>query len=357
MVEVSQRYSNLEFDLEEGRRGSRYSHVEEISDKNLPAPKSALVVNNNAAAVYLSLQTHALGKEVIVSRGQLVEIGGSFRIPDVMARSGAMLVEVGATNKTHLHGITRTPSPKRPGMLLKVHTSNFQIVGFTAEVPLEELVKLGREHDIPVMEDLGSGCFLDLSRYGLKREPTVQETMRAGADICHLQRRQTAGRAPGRTHSGEGRIHRSHQEKSRQPGFPHRQTHAGRAGSDAHAVPPRRRRHALNPDAGHDMRVPRNACNRGPAGWRGGSEKRWGKRASGNNGRSASGSAAARCPSRTCPPGWWRSSPAVRVRGQIGKAVAGRYEIPVICRIEQEKALYGRAHDTGRRIPDYRTGV
>jgi len=182
MVEVSERYSNLEFDLDEGRRGSRYSHVEEIL-KELTGAESALVVNNNAAAVYLSLQTHATGKEVIVSRGQLVEIGGSFRIPEVMARSGATLVEVGATNKTHYRDYANAVT-ENTGMLLKVHTSNFQIVGFTAEVPLEELVALGREHGVPVMEDLGSGCFLDLSKYGLKREPTVQETVQAGADIC-----------------------------------------------------------------------------------------------------------------------------------------------------------------------------
>ena len=181
VVELSEHYSNLEFDLEAGRRGSRYSHVESLLQE-LTGAEAALVVNNNAAAVYLSLQTHAQGKEVIVSRGQLVEIGGSFRIPDVMARSGAILVEVGATNKTHLHDYQNALT-ENTGMLLKVHTSNFQIIGFTAEVALEELVKLGREHAIPVMEDLGSGCFLDLSRYGLKKEPTVQEALDAGADI------------------------------------------------------------------------------------------------------------------------------------------------------------------------------
>lgn len=181
VVELSEHYSNLEFDLEAGRRGSRYSHVESLLQE-LTGAEAALVVNNNAAAVYLALQTHAQGKEVIVSRGQLVEIGGSFRIPDVMARSGATLVEVGATNKTHLHDYQNAIT-ENTGMLLKVHTSNFQIIGFTAEVVLEELVKLGKQHNIPVMEDLGSGCFLDLSRYGLKKEPTVQETLDAGADI------------------------------------------------------------------------------------------------------------------------------------------------------------------------------
>ena len=181
MLEVSDHYSNLEFDLAEGRRGSRYSHVESLL-RELTGAQSALVVNNNAAAVYLALQTHAKGKEVIVSRGQLVEIGGSFRIPEVMERSGAHLVEVGATNKTHLFDYERAVTDNT-GMLLKVHTSNFQIVGFTAEVSLPELVKLGKNRNIPVMEDLGSGCFIDLSKYGLKGEPTVQQTLNAGLDL------------------------------------------------------------------------------------------------------------------------------------------------------------------------------
>ncbi len=182
MVEVSRGYSNLEFDLDRGERGSRYSHVEGIL-RELTGAESALVVNNNAAAVYLSLGTLAVGREVIVSRGQLVEIGGSFRIPDVMARSGAKLVEVGATNKTHLRDY-RAAVTEQTGLLLKVHTSNYQIVGFTSEVPLEEMVTLGRELNVPVMEDLGSGCFMDLSRFGLRKEPTVQETVKTGVDIC-----------------------------------------------------------------------------------------------------------------------------------------------------------------------------
>jgi L-seryl-tRNA(Ser) seleniumtransferase len=181
LVEVSENYSNLEFDLLEGQRGSRYSHVEGIL-KELTQAEAALVVNNNAAAVYLALQTHAQGKEVIVSRGELVEIGGSFRIPEVMARSGSVLVEVGTTNKTHLpdyeHAITSNTR-----IILKVHKSNFEIVGFTEEVSLAELVQLGSKHGIMVMEDLGSGCFVDLSKYGLKNEPTVRETLAAGVDL------------------------------------------------------------------------------------------------------------------------------------------------------------------------------
>lgn len=174
-------YSNLEFDLEAGQRGSRYSHVEDLLTE-LTGAEAALVVNNNAAAVLLALDSLAKGKEVIVSRGQLVEIGGSFRIPEVMTRSGAILREVGTTNKTHMRdyeaGLT-----DQTALLLKVHTSNYRIVGFTAEVPLEDLVALGRRHSLPVMEDLGSGSFIDVSRFGLEKEPTVVEVVRTGADV------------------------------------------------------------------------------------------------------------------------------------------------------------------------------
>ena len=174
-------YSNLEYDLSKGKRGSRYSHVEEIL-LELTGAEGAMVVNNNAAAVLIALETMAGGREVIVSRGQLVEIGGSFRIPDVMRKSGATLVEVGATNRTHLRDYETAIGPET-ALLLKVHQSNYQIVGFTKEVTLAELVELGRKYDLPVMEDLGSGCFIDFSRYGLKKEPTVQEVLAQGADL------------------------------------------------------------------------------------------------------------------------------------------------------------------------------
>ena len=141
-----------------------------------------MVVNNNAAAVLIALETLAKGKEVVVSRGQLVEIGGAFRIPDVMRKSGATMVEVGTTNKTHLKDYEEAIGPDT-ALLLKVHTSNFQIVGFTEEVPLPDLVNLGRKHDIPVMEDLGSGCLLDFSNYGMIREPTVQESLEQGVGV------------------------------------------------------------------------------------------------------------------------------------------------------------------------------
>ncbi|MFH1954642.1 MAG: L-seryl-tRNA(Sec) selenium transferase [Pseudomonadota bacterium] len=174
-------YSNLEFDLGKGKRGSRYVHVEEIL-KELTSAEAAMVVNNNAAAVLIALETLAKGREVVVSRGQLVEIGGSFRIPDVMRKSGAKMVEVGTTNKTHLKDYEEVIGPQT-SLLLKVHTSNFQVVGFTEEVPLPELAKLGERHGIPVMEDLGSGCLVDFSSYGLVREPTVQEALAQGADL------------------------------------------------------------------------------------------------------------------------------------------------------------------------------
>jgi len=174
-------YSNLEFNLTTGNRGSRYDHVDQLLCE-LTGAEAALVVNNNAAAVLIALETVAQGKEVIVSRGQLVEIGGSFRIPEIMARSGARLVEVGATNRTHLHDYQEAITDET-ALLLRVHCSNYRIIGFTSEVPDSDLVGLGRAHDIAVMEDLGSGCLIDLSTFGLAKEPTVQEVVASGMDI------------------------------------------------------------------------------------------------------------------------------------------------------------------------------
>lgn len=179
--EVSRGYSNLEYDIERGKRGLRYDHVKEILCK-LTGAEDALAVNNNAAAVLLVLNTLAEGKEVIVSRGELIEIGGEFRIPEVMKRSGAVLREVGTTNRTRLWDYEEAINEKT-GLILKVHTSNFRIVGFTEEADLPPLVKLGREKNIPVMNDMGSGCLLELDRYGLKREPTVMDSLAAGADV------------------------------------------------------------------------------------------------------------------------------------------------------------------------------
>ncbi len=174
-------YSNLEFNLESGTRGSRYSLVEDIICQ-LTGAEAALVVNNNAAAVLIALDTLAKGREVIVSRGQLVEIGGSFRIPDVMQKSGAILQEVGATNRTHLYDYQRAIT-ENTVLLLRVHTSNFRIIGFTSEVSAEQMVKLAQENNLTTMEDLGSGSLIDLSQFGFPKEPTVQEIVKAGVDV------------------------------------------------------------------------------------------------------------------------------------------------------------------------------
>jgi L-seryl-tRNA(Ser) seleniumtransferase len=178
---VAGRYSNLEFDIGTGKRGSRYRAVEDILCE-ITGAQAAMVVNNNAAAVLLCLDTLARGKEVVVSRGELVEIGGSFRIPDVMARTGAILKEVGTTNRTHMKDYAQAIH-EATGLLLKVHTSNYRVEGFTASVPLGELVALGKSQGVTVMEDLGSGTLMDFSRYGMQYEPTVQESVASGADV------------------------------------------------------------------------------------------------------------------------------------------------------------------------------
>lgn len=181
LSEVVTSYSNLEYDLEEGKRGERYSHFEKLICK-ITGAEAAMAVNNNAAAVMLVLSSMAAEKEVIVSRGELVEVGGKFRIPDVMKSSNAHLVEIGTTNKTHLEDYEDAIS-ENTGAFLKVHTSNFKILGFTESVSIEELCKLGREKDIPVIEDIGSGVLIDLSKYGLEYEPTVQDSIKAGVDV------------------------------------------------------------------------------------------------------------------------------------------------------------------------------
>lgn len=181
ITETARMYSNLELDLESGKRGLRHDLVADLLCQ-LTGAEAAMAVNNNAGAVYLALTALAQGREGVVSRGELVEIGGAFRIPDVMAASGVRLVEVGTTNKTHPRDYHNAIT-EETGLFLKVHTSNFRVVGFTSQVSGAELVEIARPHGIAVMEDLGSGMLFDLSEYGLPREPTVAEAVAAGIDV------------------------------------------------------------------------------------------------------------------------------------------------------------------------------
>jgi len=178
---IAMGYSNLEYDLDLGKRGKRYAHIKRLL-REVTGAEDGFAVNNNAAAVLLCLSTFAKGREVIVSRGELVEIGGSFRVPDVMAQSGALLREVGTTNKTHMRDYENAVG-EATALLLKVHQSNYRITGFTEDVPMERIVALGHERGIPVMYDMGSGCLIDLKPYGIHSEPTVQEVVRSGADL------------------------------------------------------------------------------------------------------------------------------------------------------------------------------
>jgi L-seryl-tRNA(Ser) seleniumtransferase len=182
VIETARNYSNLEYKLNEGERGSRHSHVEALL-KDITGAEAAMVVNNNASAVYLVLRALAHAKEVIVSRGQLVEIGGSFRISSIMEESGAKLVEVGTTNKTHLYDYEKAVSPET-AIVMKVHTSNFKVIGFTKSVETEELVELTKRlDDIIFYEDLGSGALYDFRSHGIGEEPVVKEVIKMGADV------------------------------------------------------------------------------------------------------------------------------------------------------------------------------
>lgn len=180
VAEVADKYSTLEYDPVKGGRGSRHVHVEKIIEK-ITGAEAAMVVNNNAAATMICLAAMGRGKEMVISRGELVEIGGSFRIPEIMEESGAHLAEVGTTNKAKLSDY-RGRINENTGAIMKVHTSNYKIIGFTEEVPLKELVKLGREENLPVIYDMGSGLMINLRDYGIE-EPTVREAMADGADI------------------------------------------------------------------------------------------------------------------------------------------------------------------------------
>lgn len=181
VVDVSSGFSNLEYDLAAGGRGKRYIHTKNLI-RDITGAEDAFIVNNNAAAVLLCLNTLARNRQVIVSRGELVEIGGSFRVPDVMAASNALLREVGTTNKTHPHDY-RDAVTEQTALLLKVHQSNYRITGFTQDVPVAALVEIGKQVGLPVMYDLGSGCLIDLRAFGIHSEPSVREIVRAGVDL------------------------------------------------------------------------------------------------------------------------------------------------------------------------------
>jgi L-seryl-tRNA(Ser) seleniumtransferase len=181
VLSVTEHYCNLELDLETGKRGNRLHHVESLL-RRLSGAEAACVVNNNAAAVLVALNTLAAGKEAIISRGQLVEIGGSFRMPEVMEKSGTVMVEVGTTNKTKLSDYQKALS-ERTGAVVVVHTSNYRVLGFTAEPALAEIVEMAHAHNVPVIHDLGGGVLVDLRTMGLPHEPLVQESVQAGVDV------------------------------------------------------------------------------------------------------------------------------------------------------------------------------
>lgn len=181
IVETAAGFTNLEYDLAEARRGSRYVHCVSLL-RELTGAEDAIVVNNCASALVLSLSALARGRETIVSRGELVEIGGSFRVPDIMQRSGTALVEVGTTNRTHVDDYRRALTP-RTGAIAKIHRSNFALSGFVADTSVQSLAPIAREHDIPIIHDLGSGLLLDLGEYGLSGEPTARMALAAGATL------------------------------------------------------------------------------------------------------------------------------------------------------------------------------
>src|SRR5262245_44112040 len=216
MTAVAGSPVNLEYDLAAGKRGRREEMIQRLL-VDLTGAEAANVVNNNAAAVLLGLNTFAAGKEVIGSRGELIEIGGAFRIPEVMAKSGAILKEVGSTNRTHPADYENAIH-ERTALLLKVHTSNYKVVGFTSDVTLDQLVAVGKKHKIPVMEDLGSGALIDLSKYGLPKEPIVSQRIRAGAEVVTFSGDKILGGPQAGLMVGSlewiGRINKNHLQRA-----------------------------------------------------------------------------------------------------------------------------------------------
>ena len=212
MQTVSLGYSNLEYDLAKGKRGSRLIHAESVLQK-LTGAEAALVVNNNASAVLLTLAALSNRKRAIIARSQLVEIGGGFRVPDVMKQSGAKLVEVGTTNRVHLRDYEEALS-EPTGVVMRAHRSNFKIIGFTEEPELKDIVDVAHKAGVVVVDDLGSGSFLDTAKYGLAHEPTVQEISVCGCGRGQFFRRQTAGRPAGGNHRWPQRLDCQDQETS-----------------------------------------------------------------------------------------------------------------------------------------------